>query len=299
MSGRRGTAGPPLQDVRTSVLEYRSNPSPELHARLVSRLMPLVAQVAHRYSGLGTPVEDLVQVGAIGVLNAIANFDPHRGVKFETYARHLIAGEIRHYIRDQGSVVRRPRWFHELDHRARQAVASLTQRLGRFPVLVEIADELGIPEQWVLRVAQARESFRLVSLDEEHEGNDGAPVTPYERLGDDGLSDGLSSDERLLIVDAVDRLTALQRKVVYCLFYLDLTQTEAARHLGISQKHVSRVMHAAVRRLRANLYPELTNGNGRNGHANGHNNTSGYTSGHTNGRPPGRRATMGESVAAE
>ncbi len=263
--GSRSTTGPP-QDLRALVLAYRANPNPELQARVTDRLMPLVAQVARRYGGLGTPVEDLVQVGSIGLLNAVANFDSQRGVKFETYARHLIAGEIRHYLRDQGSVVRRPRWFHELDHRARQAVAGLTQRLGRFPMIPEIADELGVPEHWVLRVAQARESFRLLSLDEEREGNDGAPVTHYERLADDhhGTNE-VTAEERVLIADAVDRLTALQRKVIHCLFYLDLTQTETADHLGISQKHVSRVMHAAVRRLRAALYPEFSNGNG-NGH---------------------------------
>ena len=227
---------------------------------LAARLLPLVEQVAQRYGGLGTPVEDLIQVGSIGLLNAIANFDVGRGVRFETYARHLIAGEIRHYLRDQGSVVRRPRWFHELDHRVRQAAGILTQRLGRFPMVSEIADELGIPVQWVLQAARTRESFRFMSLDEVREDGDGTPITPYDRLATEQFSSQISSEERVVLADAVDRLSAMQRKVIYCLFYLDLTQTEAARHLGISQKHVSRMMHAAVRRLRDALHPGMVEG---------------------------------------
>src|SRR3990172_13079990 len=99
-----------------------------------------------------------------------------------------MGGEIRHYLRDQGSVVRRPRWFHELDHRVRQVATTLTQRLGRLPLVSEIADELGIPVQWVLQAARTREAFRFMSLDEVREDGDGAPVTPYDRLSGDQLS---------------------------------------------------------------------------------------------------------------
>jgi RNA polymerase sigma-B factor len=256
---RRGSPGP-AQDLRALIISYRQDPSPERQAELAGRLLPLVGQVAQRYAGLGTPLDDLVQVGSIGLLNAIANFDVDRGVRFETYARHLIAGEIRHYLRDQGSVVRRPRWFHELDHRVRQTATILTQRLGRFPLVPEIAEELGIPVQWVLQAARTRESFRFMSLDEVREDGDGTPVTPYDRLSGEQLSGQISSEDRVLLADAVDRLSAMQRKVIYCLFYLDLTQTEAAQHLGISQKHVSRMMHAAVRRLREALHPGTVDG---------------------------------------
>lgn len=257
--GRRDRTGP-AEDLRALIISYRQDPTAERQAQLAARLLPLVEQVAQRYGGLGTPVEDLIQVGSIGLLNAIANFDVGRGVRFETYARHLIAGEIRHYLRDQGSVVRRPRWFHELDHRVRQAAGILTQRLGRFPMVSEIADELGIPVQWVLQAARTRESFRFMSLDEVREDGDGTPITPYDRLATEQFSSQISSEERVVLADAVDRLSAMQRKVIYCLFYLDLTQTEAARHLGISQKHVSRMMHAAVRRLRDALHPGMVEG---------------------------------------
>jgi RNA polymerase sigma-B factor len=252
--GRRGSTGP-TEDLRALIVSYREDPTPDGQAALAARLLPLVGQVAQRYAGLGTAIDDLVQVGSIGLLHAIANFDLDRGVRFETYARHLIAGEIRHYLRDQGSVVRRPRWFHELDHRVRQAASALTQRLGRLPLVSEIADELGIPVRWVLEAARTRESFRFLSLDEVREDGDGTPVTAYDRLSSEQLLGQITSEDRVLLADAVDRLSEMQRKVIYCLFYLDLTQTEAAQHLGISQKHVSRMMHAAVRRLREALHP--------------------------------------------
>lgn len=252
--GRRGSSGP-TEDLRALIVSYRQDPTPDRQAELAARLLPLVSQVAQRYAGLGTATDDLVQVGSIGLLHAIANFDLDRGVRFETYARHLIAGEIRHYLRDQGSVVRRPRWFHELDHRVRQAASALTQRLGRLPLVSEIAEELGIPVQWVMEAARTRESFRFLSLDEVREDGDGTPVTAYDRLSSEHLFGQITSEDRVLLADAVDRLSEMQRKVIYCLFYLDLTQTEAAHHLGISQKHVSRMMHAAVRRLREALHP--------------------------------------------
>ena len=257
--GRRGTTGS-AEDLRELIISYRQDPTAEGQAALAARMLPLVGQVAQRYTGLGTPLDDLVQVGSIGLLNAIANFDLERGVRFETYARHLIAGEIRHYLRDQGSVVRRPRWFHELDHRVRQTASVLTQRLGRLPLVPEIAGELGIPVQWVLQAARTRESFRFMSLDEVREDGDGTPVTPYDRLSADHLTGQITSEDRVLLADAVERLSEMQRKVIYCLFYLDLTQTEAAQHLGISQKHVSRMMHAAVRRLRDALHPSVVEG---------------------------------------
>ncbi|HXF83414.1 MAG TPA: sigma-70 family RNA polymerase sigma factor [bacterium] len=236
--------------------QYRRTQDPELHARLTCLYMPLVHQVARRYGRSGIPLEDLHQIGYIGLMHAVTNFDPARSVKFETYARHLIAGEIRHYLRDQGTTVRRPRWLYEMDHRVSRAVTELTQRKGRAPKISEIAKEVGLPEEEVHEVLHARESLRFLSLDEEREGDDGAPIAQRDRITTRQATIGLPHEEQVIIADAVERLSALQRKVIYYLFYMDLTQTEAANRLGISQKHVSRVMHAALRRLRETMRPE-------------------------------------------
>lgn len=246
----------PADDVIILFRSYRSFRSAELHARLTTLFMPLVHQVARRYARSGIPVEDLHQIGYIGLMNAVTNFDPERSVKFETYARHLIAGEIRHYLRDQGTTVRRPRWLYEMDHRITRAMADLTQRIGRAPTPAEIARVIEADVDEVAEVLQARESLRLVSLDEEREGDDGAPIAQRDRITTKHAAGSMAVEDRVLIADAIERLSGLQRKVIYYLFYMDLTQTEAARKLGISQKHVSRVMHAALRRLRETLHPE-------------------------------------------
>lgn len=250
-AGRNGT------DTDGLFRAFRGSRDPQLHAELTYRFMPLVQQVARRYARSGIPTEDLHQIGYIGLMNAVGNFDPNRSVKFETYARHLIAGEIRHYLRDQGTTVRRPRWLYEMDHRVSRASTELTQRKGRAPTVDEIARALHIVPEEVHEVLQARESLRFVSLDEEREGDDGAPMAQHDRIASTNLNGGvLPVEERVLIGDAIERLSMLQRKVIYYLFFMDLTQTEAARKLGISQKHVSRVMHAALRRLRDTLRPE-------------------------------------------
>jgi len=182
-----------------------------------------------------------------------AGFD---GADLCAYARHLIAGEIRHYLRDQGTTVRRPRWLYEMDHRVSRAITELTQRKGRAPKIVEIARAVELEERDVHEVLHARESLRFLSLDEEREGDDGAPIAQRDRITTKQASMSMPHEEQVLIADAVERLSGLQRKVIYYLFYLDLTQTEAAQKLGISQKHVSRVMHAALKRLRETMRPE-------------------------------------------
>src|SRR5574341_747562 len=160
--GRTGPAHPvreaaPADDVTTLFRSYRGTRSTELHAQLTTLFMPLVHQVARRYGRSGIPVEDLHQMGYIGLMNAVTNFDPDRSVKFETYARHLIAGEIRHYLRDQGTTVRRPRWLYEMDHRISRAMTELTQRIGRPPTPGEIAREIQVHEDEVAEVLRSEE----------------------------------------------------------------------------------------------------------------------------------------------
>src|SRR2546430_15220565 len=136
----------PADDVVVLFRSYRSLRSAELHARLTTLFMPLVHQVARRYARSGIPVEDLHQIGYIGLMNAVTNFDPERSVKFETYARHLIAGEIRHYLRDQGTTVRRPRWLYEMDHRITRAMPELIHRIGAAPTPSGIAGVIQVDE---------------------------------------------------------------------------------------------------------------------------------------------------------
>ena len=243
----------PDPDVAVLFRAYRIDRSSELHARLTTLFIPLVHRIAGRYQSFGVPIEDLRQIGYLGLLTAIGQFDPERGVPFDAYARPFITGEIRHHLRSQGTVIRRPRWIYELDYEIRKQVDELSQRLGRLPTLPEIAEAVNVAEAGVLEVLRARGATQVLSLDEVNGEGSGEPIQRafivhkhYETLH-------LPIEDRIRIAQAVERLSELQRKVVYYLFYMDLTQTETAKKLRVSQKHVSRVMHAAVVRLREML----------------------------------------------
>ncbi len=220
---------------------------------LVAEYTPLVDRVVSRYGWSGMPREDVRQVGYLGLITAAAAYDPHAGVPFEHFAWHFIAGEIRHFLRDEGSMVRKPRWLYELDGRIRRAVARLGQRLQRVPTVTEIAAEVNVAEDGVIEVLRARESLRVASLDEIVEGSSAQPMDRAKIVHQRYDTFRLPIEDRILVAEALDRLSVLQRKVIFYLFYMDLTQTEVAQRLRISQKHVSRIMHAALGRLRTIL----------------------------------------------
>ena len=250
---RRTGAAESDPDIIELFRAYRVDRAPDLHAQLTAIFTPLVHRIAGRYQSFGVPIEDLRQIGYLGLLTAIAQFDPQRGVPFDAYARPFITGEIRHHLRSQGTVIRRPRWIYELDYQIRKQVDDLSQRLGRLPTLPEIAEAVNVAEDGVLEVLRARGATQVLSLDDVNGEGAGDPVQRsfivhkhYETLH-------LPIEDRIRILQAVERLSELQRKVVYYLFYMDLTQTETAKKLRVSQKHVSRVMHAAVLRLREML----------------------------------------------
>lgn len=245
---------PAAEDVAAAFRVYRQDHASEVRDRLTYMFMPLVHRVAARYRTFGVPLDDLYQIGYVGLLTAIAQYDPERGVPFEAYARPFISGEMRHHFRSQGSAVRRPRWIYELDYHIRRKVDELSQQLGRLPTLTEIADAVNVGEDGVLEVLRAREAVQAISLDDPG-GNGGEdPAIRREVIVHKYYQSlQLPIEDRIRVAEAVERLSVLQRKVIYYLFYMDLTQTEAAKKLRISQRHVSRLMYAAVTRLREML----------------------------------------------
>jgi RNA polymerase sigma-B factor len=235
---------PPDEETVTLLQAYRASGDPTLHAALCGAYAPLVQRIARRHGQTSEPLADLIQVGQIGLIHAIQRFDPGRGVQFRTYASHLIAGEIRHYLRDHVGLVRRPRWLANLCRRLEETVEALRSREGRLPTLDEIARAMNIEPEGVREILRARAATATVSLDSP--AGDAATKAirhlRYETFQ-------LPVEDRIVLMEAIERLTELQRKVIYALFYLDLTETEAARRLRISQKHVSRVMHTALAQL--------------------------------------------------
>ncbi len=198
----------------------------------------------------GIAFEDLVQTGMVGLLKAARSFDPARGVRFQTYAFRFIVGEIRHYYRDTAETMRVPRWVQKLYSEYTAAVGQLQDKLGRAPTPSEIADRMNITEAGVREIIEAHHRSRVVSLADASRSlalrRELIAHQRYETFK-------LPVEDRIVLLDALERLSEVQRKVVYYLFFMDLTQTAAARRLGISQKHVSRLLAAALKQLRSVL----------------------------------------------
>jgi RNA polymerase sigma-B factor len=230
---------------------YSKSRDPELRDQIIQLALPLVKRIAYGLARRSTdPVEDLIQVGSIGLIKAVDQFRPDAGAKFQTYATHLITGEIRHYLRDKTAMIRAPRELQELSFRINRLVQSLTAKLGREPLDVEIAYELQIP---VSRVTEAYEVDRrrtLVSLDQALSGENNGEQSLIDTLEDGKYySTQLAKEDRLMLTEAIKQLRDGLREVVQLTFYEDLSQTEVARRLGISQMQVSRRLRAATSEL--------------------------------------------------
>ena len=195
--------------------------------------MGLVRSVARRYARGGEPVDDLVQVGAIGLIKAVDRFEPERGNELRTVAVPAIEGEIRHHLRDRAPLVRAPRPVRELAARVRRAQVELGAREGRLPTPAELAQEVGATEAEVVQALQSRAP--AVPLEPEH-----APVAP------DDLA-----DERALLAAGMSVLSARERRILELRHFEDRSQADIAREVGLSQAHVSRLIRRALERLRA------------------------------------------------
>jgi RNA polymerase sigma-B factor len=245
---------PPPAEQDPALLEkfrrFQRTADPQLRQELVCHYLPLVKKIARRYVRAGVPLDDLTQIGTIGLMNAVSAFDPGRGVKFEAYAYHHIAGEIRHYFRDAVEQVRAPRWVRKLYGELSDAVAELRQTLGRTPTLGEMAARMNLTERGVLEILRAHDRAQVHSIADLAEREEvRRDVIAHQRY----VSFQLPVEDRIMLLKAVERLADLPRKVIYYLFYQDLTQSEVAKRLGISQRHVSRVHAAALKRLGTHL----------------------------------------------
>jgi len=244
------------RDEDALVAQYLETRDPALQEQIVIACTPLVRRIVSDFIFSGVPTDDLMQVGYIGLLNAVDMFDPLRGVKFVTYASHLVRGEIRHYLRDHRDTIRKPRWLQKLNHQIEEAAARYIAEEGRFPAVEQLASELNIEEEGLLEVLKTREVLRTISLEADEET--GELRVDRDRTRNRGrASFQLPLEDKLILFEAIEKLNPLQRRVLYYLFFTDLTQMEAAKHIGISQKHVSRVLASSLTKLRALLSPVL------------------------------------------
>lgn len=224
---------------------------------LIMQHQKLVHYVAARFIGAGETLEDLIQVGNIGLINALDRYDSSKDVKFSTYAMPTIVGEIKRHFRDKTWQVKVPRWLQELSINARKAQQSLTVKLGRSPTVREIAAEVGATEDRTLEALEITHIASTVSLDTRLDtGAAGDSATLMDVIGkaDHGLLDvDAYSDVRR----AITQLDPREREVIELRFFEEMSQAKIARHLEISQMHVSRLQQRALLHLRSILADEV------------------------------------------
>jgi len=232
--------------------EYAVSRELELRDRLVLRHMPLVKSIAAHYSQSTGQRDDLEQVGCVGMIKAVERYDPRLNVPFEAYARTVVSGEIFHYLRDLAPVLRVPRWYRTLNRRLHESHDRLTIALGREPSLELLAEDLNVTVAGVKEILRLRDSYNLMSLSERGEGNENQPrLDAIKSVRHQTFR--LPVEDRIVLDRAVERLAEFERRVVELFFYKDLTQTEIARRLGFSQKHISRTLASTLRKLKEDL----------------------------------------------
>ncbi len=234
---------------------------PKAREALFEQHLELVQRLARYYShqAVQSHYDDLVQVGCIGLLRAIDRFDPSQRASFRTYASHLISSEIRHYLRDHISVVRLPRDLQELVPRLRQAEQELWQDLKREPKLEELATLLGVKSQKIEEVYQMESNYSPLSLNQKVFPGSTSALTVLDQMEEQTKrSFHLSQEDRILLQDSLTKIRSQSRQMIEFAFYHDLTQTEIAKHLGISQMQVSRRLKKAVSELWDTLNTRVT-----------------------------------------
>lgn len=221
-----------------------------LRDQLVEQHMPLVVYLARRFSGRNEPMNDLVQVGAIGLIKAIDRFDPERKLEFSTYATPTILGEIKRHFRDTGWLIHVPRRAQELQTTLNSARADLSQELGRAPTVKEISARIEVDEETVLEALDAARAYSGVPIDVLAAPGESVPEHPMLGITDEGFE---QVEQRAMLRKVIANLPEAEREILLLRFIANKTQTEIAAIVGVSQMQVSRLVARGLRRLRESL----------------------------------------------
>ncbi|MCK9894905.1 RNA polymerase sigma factor SigF [Frankia sp. AgB32] len=219
--------------------------------QLVRMHLPLVEYLARRFRNRGEPLDDLVQVATIGLIKSVDRFDPERGVEFSTYATPTIVGEIKRHFRDKGWAIRVPRRLQELKLSLTKATSELSQTLGRSPTVSEIAKHLQMSEEDVLEGLESANAYSAVSLDAPDSGDDEAPAVADTLGVQDESLEGVEYRESLKPL--LEKLPPREKRILLLRFFGNMTQSQIATELGISQMHVSRLLARTLAQLRRGL----------------------------------------------
>jgi RNA polymerase sigma-B factor len=238
-----------LLDTDELFILHRDEPDPAIVEELVRRFEPLARSVARRYHSRGEPLEDLTQVASLGLLKAIARFDPDRGFAFSSYATPTMLGELKRYFRDSGWAVHVPRGVKERAVELAGATEALSSKLGRSPSLSELADALDASEEQTLEAIEAYHARHAAPLDHGSDDDESASPSLAQVLGQEDVR--LEQAEYLTVIaKGVESLSDSDRLILHLRFDRDLTQSEIARRIGTSQMQVSRMLRAAIERIR-------------------------------------------------
>jgi RNA polymerase sigma-B factor len=240
------------------VLLRRYHEQGDLAAReqLIEQYMSLVRSLARRYSYRGEQHEDLVQIGAIGLIKAIDRFDVNRGVELTTYATPNIIGEIKRHFRDRGWSVRVPRGLQELNLQLSRLIEELTVQHGRSPTIPELAKAASVTDEEVLEALESGRAYTSLSLSAGSGGNDeDGELDPLESLGTIEHQYEVSED-RAVLAPGFRVLDERERKILHLRFFEGLTQSQIAQQVGISQMHVSRLIRRSLEKIRDEIAAE-------------------------------------------
>ncbi len=256
-----------------SALDFEKLESPELFRRwcegkdrrardeLVERFLPLARKLAHRYRGAHEPYDDLLQVASLGLVKSVDRFDYERGTAFSSFAVPTILGELKRYFRDLGWSVHVPRGAQERALKVDEAKQKLTTRHGRSPTVPELAEYLELSIDEVLDALETAGAHHSVSLDAPHTDEDGSTGTLGSSFGEEDERFELI-EEGLTIASVARKLPIHERRVLHLRFVEDLTQTQIAERIGVSQMQVSRILRHALARLNELARAEDSEGSG-------------------------------------
>jgi RNA polymerase sigma-B factor len=237
-------------DDRELLRRYHVEGDRSARELLVQRHLPLVRALARRYAGRGESLEDIEQVGAIGLIKAIDRYELSREVALTTYATPNVVGEIKRHFRDKGWAIRIPRGLQELNAKMSSTIERLTAKLGRSPTIAEIAQELQTTPEQVLEAMEAGSAYAPVSLSAGPSGE--GELDPMETIGTEDTNFE-RTEQRASLEPALEMLPDREREILRMRFEDGLTQTQIAEQVGVSQMHVSRLIRKSLARMRAEL----------------------------------------------
>jgi RNA polymerase sigma-B factor len=239
-------------DDRTLLRRYHEEGDVAARQQLIEQHMSLVRSLARRYSFRGEQLDDLVQIGAIGLIKAIDRFDLERGVELTTYATPNIIGEIKRHFRDKGWSVRVPRGLQELNVQLSKLIEEQTVELGRSPTISELAKAAGAEEELVVEALESGRAYSSVSLSTGGGQDEEGELDPLESLGAEERQYEVSED-RAVLAPGFRVLDERERTILHLRFFEGLTQSQIAQQIGISQMHVSRLIRRALEKIREEI----------------------------------------------